>query len=78
MGEPETVGRSHTPTPRPGSMFSRDGRRADLFNIRHYPVRAVCQDCGEPIEAESFFRPFLHAEAPLAAIIQFPLRGAVA
>lgn len=79
MGEPETIGcSSHDPEPRMGSLLSQDGRRADLFNMRHYPVQASCRTCGEPIEAESFFRPFAHAVAPLAAICQFPARGAVA
>lgn len=78
MGEPEAVGCSHAPEPRAGSMLSRDGRRADLFNTGHYPVRAVCRFCGEPIEAESFFRPFAHADASPAVVYQFPRRGAFA
>lgn len=75
MGEPETGGCSHAPEPREGSILNRDGRRADLFNPSHYPVRAVCRFCGEPIEAGSFFWPFAHAEVSRAAVYQFPVRG---
>lgn len=79
MGEPETIGCcSHDPEPRAGSILSQDGRRADLFNVRHYPVRACCRTCGEPIEATNFFRPFIHVVAPLATVYQFPARSAVA
>jgi hypothetical protein len=79
MGEPGTTdGSSHDPEPRAGSLLSQDGRRADLFNMRHYPVNGCCRTCGEPIKAESFLRPFAHAVAPLAAVYQMPARGAVA
>lgn len=64
---------SHVPEPRAGSIRARDGRRADLFNVRHYPVRAVCRICGEPIEADSYFRPFAHEDGQSAVIYQFPL-----
>lgn len=74
MGEAEAVDYSHVPEPRAGSIFTSDGQRADLFNVRHYPVHAVCRGCGEPIQAESFFRPFLHEDAPLAVIYEFPVR----
>lgn len=54
------LARPHEPEPKPGSVLSGDGRRADLFNHQHYPVRALCRLCGEPIKADSFFRPFAH------------------
>jgi hypothetical protein len=52
----------HPPEPRPGTLRTRDGGRADLFNIQHYPVTAVCRICGQPIQADSFLRPFTHDE----------------
>lgn len=81
MGELATTGSSgssHDPEPRAGTLLSRDGRRADLFNVRHYPVQGNCRTCGEPIRADSFFRPFIHNVAPLAAVYQFQPRGIVA
>jgi hypothetical protein len=56
----------HMPEPRAGSIRTSDGRQADLFNYRHYPVRAVCRGCGEPIRAESFYRPFEHTDEGLS------------
>jgi hypothetical protein len=47
---------------------------AETVNFRHYPVRAVCRGCGEMIQAASFFRPFLHVDAPLAVVYEFPAR----
>ena len=58
----EVVIRSHAPEPAAGTIRAPDGRQADLFNIRHYPVQAVCRVCGEPIRAETFLRPFAHSE----------------
>lgn len=55
------LARPHEPEPEPGSVLTRDGQSADLFNHQHYPVRALCRLCGEPIKADSFFRPFAHA-----------------
>jgi hypothetical protein len=74
VGEAEAVVYSHVPEPRAGSIFTSDGQRADLFNFRHYPVHAVCRSCGETIQADSFFRPFMHADAPLAMVYEFPAR----
>lgn len=75
MGEAEAVDYSHVPEPRAGSIFTGDGQRADLFNFRHYPVHAVCRGCGETIQADSFFRPFLHVDVRLAVVYEFPARG---
>ena len=72
VGEQQALGYSHAPEPRAGSIRTDDGRRADLFNVRDYPVQAVCRICGEPIEADSYFRPFEHAEGHSAVIYQFP------
>lgn len=55
------VGR-HSPEPAVGTFRTPDGQQADLFNVRHYPVQAVCRVCSEPIRAESFLRPFAHFE----------------
>ena len=66
---------SHWPEPKAGSILTGDGQRADLFNIRHYPVRALCRLCGESIKAESFFQPFEHVDGEqLAQVIPFPGR----
>ncbi|HEV3383012.1 MAG TPA: hypothetical protein VG142_18755 [Trebonia sp.] len=56
----------HAPEPQAGSIRTSDGQRADLFNVRHYPVLAVCRVCDELIQAESFFRPFEHVEEEVA------------
>jgi hypothetical protein len=67
---------AHLPEPKAGSILTGDGRRADLFNFRHYPVRAVCRLCGESIRAESFFQPFEHVDGEqLAQLIPFPGRA---
>jgi anti-sigma regulatory factor (Ser/Thr protein kinase) len=50
----------HTPEPEAGTFRASDGRHADLFDVRHYPVHAICQLCGQPIEADNFLRPFVH------------------
>ena len=60
---PPEPGRSvplHSPEPADGAFRTRDGQHADLFNLRHYPVRAKCRVCGQEIEADSFLRPFQH------------------
>jgi hypothetical protein len=50
--------------PEPGSFraVTGDGDGADLFNLNHYPVHAVCRVCNEPISAEAFLRAFTHEE----------------
>lgn len=50
----------HAPEPVAGAFRTPDGRCADLFTLRHYPVRAICRVCGKEIEAESFLAPFEH------------------
>jgi hypothetical protein len=52
----------HTAEPEPGSFRAKteDGDDADLFNLNHYPVHAVCRACGEPIRAEAFLSAFKH------------------
>jgi hypothetical protein len=54
------VNRTHTAEPVAGSFRSANGGDADLFDLNHYPVRAVCRVCSEPIEAETFLRAFRH------------------
>jgi hypothetical protein len=55
-------------------MFTSDARPADLFNTSHYPVRAICRICSEPILAPHFLHEFEHVEEEhLAKII--PFRG---
>lgn len=72
MGEEEALGSSHVPEPQAGSFRTSEGRRADLFDVLNYPVLAVCRICGEPIEAESYFRPFAHVDGRSAVIYEFP------
>ena len=52
----------HTVEPTPGSFraVTGDGDEADLFNLDHYPVHAVCRVCNEPIRAETFMLAFRH------------------
>ena len=52
--------RAHTAEPAPGTFLTASGRDADLFDVTHYPVRAQCRICREPISAESFLRAFEH------------------
>lgn len=63
---------AHNPEPEPGTLQTLNGRRVDLFNIRHYPVKAVCRECGEPIEAETFLRSFIHTNPSLATVHYLP------
>ncbi len=53
---------AHAAEPAPGSFraLTRDGDDADLFNLNHYPVHAVCRVCREPINAEAFLHAFRH------------------
>ena len=48
----------------PGSFraVTGDGDDADLFNLDHYPVHAICRVCSEPIRAEAFLRAFRHED----------------
>ena len=53
---------THTVEPEPGSFraVTGDGDEADLFNLNHYPVHAVCRVCNEPIRAGAFLLAFRH------------------
>ncbi len=55
---------THTAEPEPGSFraVTGDGAEADLFNLNHYPVHAVCRVCNKPIRAEAFLRAFRHKD----------------
>lgn len=44
----------HRITPAEGSARRADGRPADLLNPLHYPVTAVCLECGRPIHEERY------------------------
>jgi hypothetical protein len=59
----ELVVRDHCPEPAAGSIRTADGEPADLFDTRHYPVRATCRVCGESIAANGFLQPFRHIES---------------
>jgi hypothetical protein len=52
--------RQHTAEPAPGTFRTATGGDADLFNLDHYPVRATCLVCGQPIQANHFLRAFQH------------------
>ena len=52
--------KTHPAEPVPGTLRSANGRNADLFDLDHYPVQALCRVCREPIEAETFLRAFRH------------------
>jgi hypothetical protein len=56
--------RAHAAEPKPGSFraVTGDGGDADLFNLNHYPVHAVCRVCSQPICAEAFLIAFRHGE----------------
>jgi hypothetical protein len=62
MQRPTTSPRTHRAEPKPGSFRATTGENADLFNLEHYPVRATCRLCDEPIKAESFLRAFRHED----------------
>jgi len=55
---------AHQAEPRPGSFraVTEDGDDADLFNLNHYPVHAVCRVCNQPIRAEAFLSAFIHQD----------------
>jgi hypothetical protein len=61
--EPETtVPEAHKAEPAPGTFQAVTGGEADLFNLDHYPVRAVCRVCSGPIRAEAFILAFRHRD----------------
>jgi anti-sigma regulatory factor (Ser/Thr protein kinase) len=55
----------HSAEPAAETFRASDGQHADLFNLRHYPVHAICQVCGGEIETDSFLLPFVHIEETL-------------
>ncbi len=50
----------HEAQPEAGSLRTADGREADLFSLRDYPIHAVCRVCQGEILARSFLRAFEH------------------
>lgn len=62
MQRQTTLSRAHTAEPAPGSFSAAMGGDADLFNLSHYPVHAVCRVCKAPIKAETFLRAFAHED----------------
>ena len=63
MERQTTSARSHMAEPAPGSFRAARGGDADLFDLDHYPVRATCRLCGEPILAETFLSAFKHEDS---------------
>ena len=49
------VGSDHAITPVPGSARQLDGQPASLLNPAHYPVEALCIECGRPIRVERYY-----------------------
>ena len=62
MQRQTTPSRTHPAEPKPGSFRAATGGDADLFNVEHYPVRATCRLCDEPIRADAFLRAFRHED----------------
>ena len=60
MQPDETLTGTHPAEPAPGSFRAVAGGEADLFDLDHYPVNAICRVCRAPIWAEAFLRPFSH------------------
>lgn len=44
----------------PKDLRSSKTAKPDLFNLAHYPIRATCRICDQPVIAESQLSPFLH------------------
>jgi hypothetical protein len=61
MQPPPPPHRAHPIDPDPGTFLAAGGGDADLFDVSHYPVQALCRVCREPIRAETFLRAFEHA-----------------
>ncbi len=45
----------HDITPLEGSARRLDGQPADLTRPTHYPVEAICAECGQPVRCERWF-----------------------
>jgi hypothetical protein len=54
------VEQGHPAEPAAGSLRTADDRVADLFELDHYPIDAICRVCHGAIRARSFLRPFEH------------------
>jgi hypothetical protein len=50
----------HRIEPVKDSWYTKGGRVADLFNLQHYPIEAVCWRCHSPIIAETFLGAWAH------------------
>jgi hypothetical protein len=48
-------GGRHDITPVKGSARQLDGNSANLTRPSHYPVEALCLECGQPIRCERWF-----------------------
>lgn len=63
-GEHDRPAPLHSPEPTVGTFRTSADVPADLFNLSHYPVHAICQLCGGAIRADSFLWPFEHVGGP--------------
>lgn len=50
----------HEARPDPTTARKQGDLPARLSDMGDYPVNALCADCGQPILAESYYRPFVH------------------
>jgi hypothetical protein len=58
-----TFNTGHEIIPRPGTARRvRDGEPADPTRPTHYPVEALCLECGQPIRCERFLGGWAHIE----------------
>lgn len=54
-------GDDHDITPQLGTCYTLSGLEADLLRRSDYPVRAVCQRCGKPVQTDSFSGEWYHS-----------------
>ena len=63
MSTYELADGNHKPEPRKGTWKRKsDGQSVDLLAAGNYPVQAECLYCGKTLEAESYWKPFVHVE----------------
>jgi len=64
----------HHITPKAGTARQLDGAPADLLNPLHYPVLAVCAECGRAVRCERYFyAEWEHLpDVQAAIVIPFP------
>lgn len=56
----KTVDTAHDVGPVKDSWRTKGDSPADLFNLDHYPITAVCRECKRPIVASTFLAAWVH------------------